>query len=467
MLKNRQDGLIGLHGMVLLILVAAAFIGSLLLVETRGWIRFNLEVNWGIYLVGVFVAMAWIHYGLREAGHRLGALSWREALRLTSQQLVRLVVVLFTLTFIMKDVGISRAFLGGFIAVAAAILFAANFVLARVLSSAFFHRQRLRTVIVASDSEARLLQGWLAPRVHLGIDVIGYVTPSTDEAGCDPLRLGALADLMDIVKRHEAHQVVFSQAEFSRDGIAGIVSAAEQAHCRVRFFVNMQSVFGGSPEMIEHNEHYAFAASTLEPLENPLNRVLKRLLDFAVALPVVVLVLPPLSFVVWCMQCRQSPGPVFYRQLRSGLNRERFHILKFRTMHLGDSKIVARQAVANDARVFSFGRFLRRSSLDEIPQFLNVIFGEMSVSGPRPHLIEHDEQFARLEHTYFKRHFVKPGITGLAQSKGFRGELVAPSDLSNRVRYDELYVANWSFGLDLSILFRTARQVVLPPRSAY
>ena len=91
----------------------------------------------------------------------------------------------------------------------------------------------------------------------------------------------------------------------------------------------------------------------------------------------------------------------------------------------------------------------------------------MSVSGPRPHLIEHDEQFARLEHAYFKRHFVKPGITGLAQSKGFRGELVAPSDLSNRVRYDELYVANWSFGLDLSILFRTARQVVSPPRSAY
>ncbi|MBC7365565.1 MAG: exopolysaccharide biosynthesis polyprenyl glycosylphosphotransferase [Undibacterium sp.] len=467
MLKNRQDGLIGLHGTVLLILVAAAFIGSLLLVETRGWIRFNLEVNWGLYLIGVFVAMAWIHYSLRGAGDRLGALNWREAIRLTAQQLVRLMVVLFTLAFIMKDVEVSRAFLVGFLFVAAVLLFSANFFLARLLSVVFFRRQRLRTVIVSSRAEARLLQAWLAPRGHLGIDAIGFVTPDADNDAGDAMRLGGQADLIAIITRHAADQVVFSQAEFSREGVAGIVSAVERAHCRVRFFVNMQSVFGGNPEMIEHNEHYAFAASTREPLENPLNRVLKRTLDIVVALPVVLLVLPPLTLAVWFMQRRQSPGPTFYRQLRSGLNRERFYIYKFRTMHLGDARLCGKQAAVNDARVYPFGRFLRRSSLDEIPQFLNVIMGAMSVSGPRPHLLEHDEQFARLEHAYFKRHFVKPGITGLAQSKGFRGELLASSDLANRVRYDELYVTNWSLGLDVSILLNTVRQVVAPPRSAY
>ena len=102
-----------------------------------------------------------------------------------------------------------------------------------------------------------------------------------------------------------------------------------------------------------------------------------------------------------------------------------------------------------------------------MPQFINVLMNTMSVSGPRPHLLEHDAQFARLEHAYYKRHFVKPGITGLAQSMGYRGELQASSDLTNRVRYDELYVANWSLGLDISILFRTARQLVSPLRSAY
>jgi len=467
MLKNRQDGLIGLHGTILLMLVATAFLGSLLLVEARGWIHFNLEVNWGLYLVGVLVAMAWIHYSLRGAGDRLGVLTWREALRLTMQQLVRLMVVLFTVAFVMKDVDVSRAFLVGFLFVAAVLLFTANYVLAPLLAAIFFRRQRLRTVIVASQGEARLLQAWLAPRSTLGIDAIGYVTPDGEKAGEDPMRLGCLADLPDIIARQAADQVVFSQTEFSNDRIAGIIGSVEQAHCRVRFFVNMRSVFRGSPETIEHNEHYAFAASTLEPLENPLNRVLKRLLDIVVALPIVLFVLPPLTLAVWLVQRRQSPGPVFYRQQRSGLNRERFSIFKFRTMKVGNALLCAQQATARDARVYPFGRFLRRSSLDEIPQFLNVIMGSMSVSGPRPHLLEHDEQFARLEHTYFKRHFVKPGITGLAQSKGFRGELLATSDLANRVLYDELYVTSWSLGLDLKILVDTVRQVVAPPRSAY
>lgn len=467
MLKNRQDGLVALHGTVLFFLVTAAFLGALLFVGTQGWVHFNLNVHWPVYLVGVGAAMAWIHYSLSGAGDRLGALTAREALRLTAQQLVRLMLVLFTLTFVMKDVGVSRAFLGGFLAVAAAILFASNFYLAPVLATVFFRRQRLRTVIVASCEESRLLHAWLEPRGHLGIDAVGYVTPDAAAAVADGRRLGRLSDLPELIVRHAADQVVFSRAEFSSEEIAGVVSAVERAHCRVRFFVDLRSVFGGGPEVIEHNEHYAFAASTVEPLDNPLNRILKRALDILISLPVVLAVLPPLVVVVWLMQRRQSPGPIFYRQLRSGLNRERFTIWKFRTMHVGNPGHRARQATAGDARVYPFGRFLRRSSLDEIPQFLNVITGSMSVSGPRPHLLEHDEHFGRLEHAYFKRHFVKPGITGLAQSKGFRGELVAASDLANRVRYDELYVANWSLGLDLGILVNTVRQVVVPPRSAY
>lgn len=467
MLKHRQDGLVVLHGTILLFLIAAAFVSFRLLVENQGWITFNLEVNWGLYLIGVLVAMAWIHYSLRGIGGRLGALTGREAMRLTAQQLVRLMVVLFTLAFVMKDTDVSRVFLVGFLGVAGLLLFAANFLLARLLAAVFFRGARLRTLIVASSGEARLLQAWLAPRRHLGIDAIGYVTTDGEEAGAHPDRLGGLADLAELIAHHAVDQVVFAQAEFDAAAAARIVSEVERAHCRVRFFVNMQTFFGGSPDQIEHNEHYAFAASTIEPLASPCNRVLKRLLDIMVALPVVVLILPPLTLVVWFMQRRQSPGPVFYGQMRSGLNRERFHIYKYRTMHLDSGQSRAQQATEQDPRVYPFGRLLRRCSLDEMPQFLNVILGTMSVSGPRPHLLEHDVQFGRLEHSYFKRHFVKPGITGLSQCMGYRGELVASSDLANRVRYDAVYVASWSLALDVSILFRTIRHVVAPPRSAY
>ena len=186
MLKNRKEGLVALHGSLLLILVATAFLGSLLAVEFNGWIRFNLDVNWGLYLGSVVVAMAWVHYSLRGSIERLGALTWREALRLTLQQLVRLMVILFAVAFLMKDVEISRAFLVGFLFEAAVLLFIANFVVARLLAVVFFRGQRLRTVIVASVIEAQKLQGWLEPRGNLGIDAIGYVTPNDVLAGRAP-----------------------------------------------------------------------------------------------------------------------------------------------------------------------------------------------------------------------------------------------------------------------------------------
>ena len=467
MLKHRQNGLVGLHGTILLMLVTVTFLAARGLVESFGWIRFNLTVNWSLYFVGVIGAMAWIHYSLRGAGEKLGALSLGEALRLTAQQIVRLMVILFALAFVTKDVEVSRAFLVGFLGSASLVLFAANFLLARYLAAAFFRHQRLRTVIAASPAEAGLLQAWLTPRAYLGIDVLGYVTPAGVAADADPRCLGTVLELQALIASLAADQVVFSRDDFSRDDIPEVIRAAEQAHCRVRFFANLHSFFGAAPGCVEHTDQYVFATSTMEPLENPLNRVVKRALDVAVALPVVLFVLPPLTLVVWLMQRWQSPGAVFYDQLRSGLNRERFSIYKFRTMHVDDGRSTPQQATQGDARVYPFGRFLRRSSLDEMPQFLNVLMSTMSVSGPRPHLLEHDVQFGRLEHAYCKRNFVKPGITGLAQSMGFRGELRASGDLANRVRYDELYVANWSLGLDLSILFRTLRQIILPPRSAY
>lgn len=467
MLKHRQDGLVALHGMLLMLLVVGLFLGALLAVQGLDLIRFNMDVNWGIYGSGIVVAMLWIHHNLGGVGERLGVLTAKEALRLTVQQVVRLVAVLFTLVFLLQDVGMSRSFLGGFLALAGAILFGANFWLARELATAFFQRQRLRTLVVASREEARLLDVWLGTRRHLGIDVIGYATPDTEGGEGDARFLGTLRNLPDVVARHAVDQLVFARDAFPRAVLAEVVRVAERAHCRVRFFVNLQEVLGTAPGSVETSGHYAFTTLTPEPLANPCNRLLKRALDIVVALPVVLVVLPPLTVAVWVMQARQSPGPVFYGQMRSGLNRERFKIFKFRTMHVDQGENTAVQARLGDERVYPFGRWLRRTSLDEMPQFWNVILGSMSVSGPRPHMLEHDVEFALIEHAYFKRHYVKPGITGLAQSKGFRGELRESVDLANRVHYDAAYVTGWTLGLDVSILLNTVRQVVAPPTTAY
>jgi lipopolysaccharide/colanic/teichoic acid biosynthesis glycosyltransferase len=183
----------------------------------------------------------------------------------------------------------------------------------------------------------------------------------------------------------------------------------------------------------------------------------------------VFFVLPVLIPVVLIGHKLQSPGPLFFRQRRRGFNRREFVLLKFRTMHLAAGRAIqeSRQATKHDPRVFPFGEWLRRTSLDELPQFLNVLTGEMSCVGPRPHLPQHDVLFHQYVEVYPMRHFAKPGITGLAQSLGYRGEITDVEVLRRRVRYDLDYISNWTLLLDVKIMFRTLGQVMRPPKTAY
>lgn len=468
MLKDRQEGLRCLHGCALVITICAVYQGWTALLAWTDWVRMAEPFSTKIYFLGVFASALWICHGLRGYQSSLGNLDWREAARIARQQLIRVVAVLFTIAFATKDMGVSRIFLCGYIGLTAIVLVLANRFYPPLLIRCFFHSARMRTIIVGPAAELEGLAEWIREREYLGIQLVGWV--GNESVGVDasfPL-LGSLAELRRVVIEHDISQVVVSQYAFEPRQAHEITRCVEDAGCRVRFYANCRRYFGSMPIAIEHEGDYTFVNLSAEPLENPANRALKRMLDIAVSLPVVLLILPPLTLMVTIMQRWQSPGPVFHRQYRSGLNRRKFLIFKFRTMHVhGSAQSVAKQAQREDSRIYPFGRFLRRSSLDEIPQFLNVLFGNMSVSGPRPHLIEHDEQFARVVNAYYSRHFVKPGITGLAQSKGFRGEISEISLLHKRIGYDMLYIRRWSLLLDLRILVDTVRQVFNPPRSAY
>jgi lipopolysaccharide/colanic/teichoic acid biosynthesis glycosyltransferase len=216
-------------------------------------------------------------------------------------------------------------------------------------------------------------------------------------------------------------------------------------------------------------EGHHFYTLQEEPLEDPSNRILKRIYDIAVSLPVVLFILPILCVWVWIVQRLQAPGRVFFTQARIGQRGRQFSIYKFRSMYDAnyDAKVEARQATKGDKRIYSFGGFLRRTSLDEFPQFINVLKGEMSIVGPRPHLAVHDEEFARLTKAYRTRFFVKPGITGLAQTKGYRGEIVDQQLLHKRIHFDLQYITSWSVWLDIQITIKTLGQVIFSPPSAH
>jgi putative colanic acid biosynthesis UDP-glucose lipid carrier transferase len=202
------------------------------------------------------------------------------------------------------------------------------------------------------------------------------------------------------------------------------------------------------------------------PLHNTFNAGLKRFFDVGFSLVVIFGILIWLVPIMAVIIRLESKGPLFFVQRRSGLDNKPFYCYKFRSMAVNKDADNL-QAGKNDMRVTRTGKILRKTSIDELPQFYNVLFGNMSVVGPRPHMIRHTEEYAEKVDKYMVRHFVKPGITGLAQIRGYRGEIVNHSDIINRVKFDIFYIENWSFLLDLKIIAHTVFNVFKGEKKAY
>jgi putative colanic acid biosynthesis UDP-glucose lipid carrier transferase len=197
-----------------------------------------------------------------------------------------------------------------------------------------------------------------------------------------------------------------------------------------------------------------------EPLEYRHNRLLKRLFDLIFS-TFVILIIYPVTFPFIAIAIKlSSKGPIFFKQQRSGLNNAVFNVLKFRTMTV-NPEADSRQATKGDERITGIGHFLRKHNLDELPQFVNVLVGHMSVVGPRPHMLNHTAAYRKLIDEFMVRHFIKPGITGLAQTRGLRGETQNPEQMRDRVKADVYYLENWSLLLDLKIVVETIWNMVL------
>jgi putative colanic acid biosysnthesis UDP-glucose lipid carrier transferase len=197
-----------------------------------------------------------------------------------------------------------------------------------------------------------------------------------------------------------------------------------------------------------------------------VNGIVKRISDIVLASLILVLIAPLLAAIAIAVKAT-SPGPAIFRQRRYGLNGQEVVVYKFRSMTVAEDGAVVRQATKNDSRVTPLGAFLRRTSLDELPQFINVLQGRMSIVGPRPHAVAHNEMYRKLIKSYMIRHKVRPGITGWAQVNGLRGETETVEKMRARVSYDLDYLRNWSLALDLRIIFKTIFVVLKRPDTAY
>jgi putative colanic acid biosynthesis UDP-glucose lipid carrier transferase len=202
------------------------------------------------------------------------------------------------------------------------------------------------------------------------------------------------------------------------------------------------------------------------PLDITANKVIKRTFDILFSVIIIVVVLSWLIPILALFIKSESKGPIFFKQKRNGLNYHKFDCFKFRSMTLNEIADIE-QVSKNDPRITKIGRFIRKTSIDELPQFFNVFLGDMSVVGPRPHMVSHTEMYAKKVDKFMVRHFIKPGITGLAQTNGFRGEVESEKDIINRVKYDIFYLENWSLLLDIKIVFLTVLNAVKGEDKAY
>lgn len=262
--------------------------------------------------------------------------------------------------------------------------------------------------------------------------------------------------LYKFLLKKQVHEVYMAMPASQDYHIKGITRFCHLNNIKVSFVNEFIYYFNQKFVQLEIDYHGKTPIVSIkeESINRSLEYLTKRIFDVVFASLVIILVISWLYPIIAILIKLDSKGPVMFKQLRSGLNNKPFYCFKFRTMILNPESDL-KQAIKNDIRVTKIGRILRKTSLDELPQIFNVFWGDMSIVGPRPHMLQHTKSYSKLIDSFMTRHWIKPGITGLAQMKGFRGETKDLSQMHNRVRMDLLYLRNWSFYLDMKILYRT------------
>ena len=307
-----------------------------------------------------------------------------------------------------------------------------------------------RVIVVGLNDTAHQLNKLMRYNPTLGYKFVGYV--SDESVG--PNVLGKSDDLESIIKKHSIEMVfvtlsIYNESKKSKD----FLRLCNKTGVRLRFVPENQQWFKNRINMESVGQ-----LVLINPQEIPLDvfesQFFKRLFDIVFSLFVMVFILSWLVPILAILIKLNSKGPVFFVQKRTGINNKAFKCLKFRSMRVNKDSDV-KQAVEGDKRITALGNFLRKSSMDELPQFFNVFLGQMSVVGPRPHMLKHTEQYSQLIERYLVRHYIKPGITGWAQVSGYRGETDELWKMKKRVQYDMNYLENWNFWWDIKIIFMT------------
>ncbi|MEO6489278.1 MAG: exopolysaccharide biosynthesis polyprenyl glycosylphosphotransferase [Ferruginibacter sp.] len=327
------------------------------------------------------------------------------------------------------------------------------------------HHLTKKVIIVGYNDTAKKLANYFEED-GINTQLMGFIedNKNINELSHYPV-LADLSDTLQVAKEMDVQEIFSTITPEQNNEIYNLMYQAEKECIRFKIVPNL-AVFITREVHIEYFGDLPILSLRSEPLDDVGNRFKKRILDIVISLFVIVFFLswmvPLFAFIIY-LETGQS---VFFRQLRTGKNKKSFYCLKFRSMR-SNTDADLKQATSNDSRVTGFGRFIRKTSLDEFPQFLNVFKGEMSLVGPRPHMLKHTNDYSKIVDEYMIRQFLKPGITGWAQINGYRGEITNPDQIKMRVDKDVWYLENWNLWLDIQILFLTVYYVLKGDKNAF
>ena len=314
----------------------------------------------------------------------------------------------------------------------------------------------LRNIVILGLKETDVLFGYLIEKnPTLGLNLIGYIADTDDYDRNDKSIIGNIDDIETLTNTHQIQKIFVTPSKyFEVDNARKLLETCNRVGLKARY-VMMNTYWN---ERRINDLDYLNSLSIYNPQEIPLddfsNRFIKRVFDILFSSFIILFLFSWLFPIIAILIKLDSKGPVFFFQKRTGIDNNIFNCIKFRTMQVNDDSD-KKQAEANDSRISAIGNKLRRYNIDELPQFINVLLGEMSVVGPRPHMLKHTDQYSALINHYKVRHYVKPGVTGWAQVNGYRGLTDELWKMEKRVEYDMEYLKNWNFLWDLKIAYLT------------
>ena len=310
-------------------------------------------------------------------------------------------------------------------------------------------------LIIGAGRMANAISKELKIHPEYGFKIIGYLDDRPKGKLHEKNVIGSLKDLATIINNSEIHEIIIALPISMEFTIHTLIRKIEPEGIKIQIIPDIYRIVKRSTTLNTYGNVPVLSVRSI-PLDNAFRRLQKRIFDILFS-SFILIILSPVLLLVAIGVKMSSKGPVFFIQERTGYTQRNFKCYKFRSMSISSREVADTvQCIDDDPRKTAFGEFIRRTNLDELPQFFNVFLGDMSVVGPRPHMLSHTEEFKRRIDNYLLRHYVKPGITGWAQVNGWRGPTDTDEKLFKRVEYDLWYIENWTFWLDLKIILNTA-----------